>query len=593
MVVLKNNFNHCNLNDQGMVSDQGITSLSGLYFADVRLYQRYEWLFTGFTLLQQSTRNLAHVRQMWSMLEHHFQAVSIERDFSIEPLYCYDRLTITNHSAQPQNVELSLLAEFDHQDTMTLRGIGDAVQAVPVKTDKSYRCVFSADHSRETSYQLRLNGESCDQIPMQLILVANQSLKIEVTIQYQNVAFSDTHKLPQPKAFESDQLCQQNWADLSGLLFAIPEGVIPAAGLPRFVCPFGRDSLLTAFLMLDTVPEIAEGSLGFLAKHIGTRIDLDSDEEPGKILHEYRWGPESQQKHIPFAPYYGSADATPLFVWLWSAYSQKCPETRLTGQLLGPIKAALHWILKKLAQGDGFIRFRENAKGLKFHGWKDSPISMCHQDGRIAGGDIAVVEVQGYAFAALTQVQTLLRKHREDALADRCARAAAALNAQIQEQLWDEELAFYVMGLDGDNLPMRVVSSNMGHLLWAGAVPLARQGLVRDRLFQDDMWSGWGFRTLSEDAISYNPVSYHNGSIWPHDTAVIALGLNKCGFKPEAAKVAQQLRYLAASQPDGRLPELVAGYSKAKWNPPIPYPGTCSPQAWAAAALLGTNNLLS
>jgi glycogen debranching enzyme len=597
MIVLKNNFSHCHLNDEGMVTVEEDKLLVGLFHADVRLLKHYVWQFHDFTLLQQNTGNLSKLSQMWAVLEHHHQTVSLERTFTLDPTGCHDIIHFHNTTRQTQTISLRFLSEFDHQDAMTLRGVGKQatkadVTETPVDQARHLHCDFGQNQTRTVSLSMRINDDLCCEFPESITLNAFETLNLEVNVRYEQTPFETAAVLPNLRIHENDKLSQQSWADLSGLLFSINEGVVPAAGLPRFACPFGRDSLLTAFLMLDSAPMIAEGTLKFLAKHIGSVTCADNDEEPGKILHEYRWGPQSQLNNIPFAPYYGSADATPLFVWLWAMYCKINPKSDIEEGLLTQVCAATNWILTKITEGDGFIRFRENAKGLKFHGWKDSPTSMCHADGEIAEGDIAVVEVQGYAWAALTQVQTLLRNNNQSLLAAQCEAAAHSIFQQIQLQLWDEKLEFYVMGLDGKNNPMRVVSSNVGHLLWANAVPSTRVEKVRRRLFKDDLWSGWGFRTLASTETSYNALSYHNGSVWPHDTALITLGLQQYGFSEDARKVATEIRNLATSQSNFRLPELVAGYSKTDWNPPIPYPGTCSPQAWAAAALLGTKSLL-
>ncbi|TCS43108.1 amylo-alpha-1,6-glucosidase [Reinekea marinisedimentorum] len=585
MIVLKNNFNHCHLTDTGIVTQSEDKAMIGLFFADVRLFKRYEWQFGPFDLLQKKTSSLTEMTQFWALLSHHYQRVSLVRSFSITAHQCIDTLVFENHTNQAETLNIGLMIGFDATDAMTLRGVGGAVKAERVSEGSSFSVRFPDGRSQRVSYKVTLDEAELERLPESITLQPGESRPLSVTITYEASSYRMPAYQPGSNPYTNQSVSSQSWNDLIGLLFNTEQGVVPAAGIPRFVCPFGRDSLLTAFFVKESLPEIALGTLHFLAHHIGRTTDPRRDEEPGKILHEYRWGPASQSNAIPFAPYYGSADATALFVWLWAEMSQGEHAESLSA-LWPAVESAVDWLLFKLDEGQGFIRFRENKQGLVYQGWKDSSISMCHQDGRLASGAIAVVEVQGYTWAALSKIDPLVAMHSDEKRASAVRQQAQSLYDRIQTRLWDDELQFYVMGLDGNDETMRVISSNAGHLLWAGAVPQSRAAPMAERLFDKSMWSGWGFRTLAAGEKGYNELSYHNGSVWPHDTGLVAWGLRNYGFEHEFQSVALAVHSLAKALPDLRLPELISGYERADDAPPIPYPGTCIPQAWSAAALL-------
>lgn len=585
MIVLKNNYNHCHFTDMGDVTEFDDKAMIGLFFADVRLFKRYEWTFGQFDLLQQKSSSLSEMTQFWALLSHHFQRVSLTRSFNLTAHQCVDKLIFENHTDEAQELNLALKVEFDASDAMSLRGVGDPIQSQTHVDGRQLSVEFPDGRAQKAAYQITIDGAAIEEIPGSIVLEPRQRQTVVIRIDYDASDYMTQSYQAAQNPYQGDSVATQSWFDLIGLLFNTEQGVVPAAGIPRFVCPFGRDSLLSSFFMKETLPEMTLGTLKFLAQHVGQKTDARNDEEPGKILHEYRWGPASQSGSIPFAPYYGSADATALFVWLWAEMS-KGDHAESIAPLWSTVESAVDWLLFKLDEGEGFIRFKENKQGLIYQGWKDSSISMCHQDGRLATGAIAVVEVQGYTYAALSKISEFMRRHSGEERAMHVEQQADILFERIQDRLWDDELQFYVMGLDGDDEPMRVISSNAGHLLWSGAVQKDRAAAMVDQLFAEDMWSGWGFRTLSAGEKGYNALSYHNGSVWPHDTGLVAWGLRDYGFEREYQYVAQAVRDLAQVLPDYRLPELISGYQRADNVPPIPYPGTCIPQAWSAAALL-------
>ncbi|SDF50872.1 Amylo-alpha-1,6-glucosidase [Thermus arciformis] len=379
---------------------------------------------------------------------------------------------------------------------------------------------------------------------------------------------------------------RQALLDLRALLLATPEGPVPAAGIPWFVAPFGRDSLLTAFMLLPWGKEVARSVLRYLAKRQGAVWDPFREEEPGKILHEVRLGELSRTGRVPFARYYGTVDATPLFLVLLGRYLDLTGDLSLVRALRPHWEAALGWLERADLDGDGLLEFAPSGTGLAVQSWKDSHDSMSHEDGRLAEPPLAVSEVQGYAYAAHLAAKELYRALGEEGRAKEEEKQAQELFALIQERFWLEELGTYALALDRHKEPLQVKASDAGHLLWAGAVPRELAAKLVATLFSEEMWSGWGLRALGSREARYNPLSYHNGSVWPHDTALFAGGLFRYGLKEEGLRVAQALLDLAHSQPDLRLPELIGGFPREEGLPPVPYPVACRPQAWDPAALV-------
>ena len=384
-----------------------------------------------------------------------------------------------------------------------------------------------------------------------------------------------------------EQVLDQSQADLGSLRIFDPEHpgrVVVAAGSPWFMALFGRDSLLTSFMCLPLDPSLALGTLQTLAERQGTEVDPRSEEEPGKILHEVRFG--SSVGHLLGGEnaYYGSIDATPLFVTLAGELTRWGFWSEIHGSLLPTIDRALDWISRYGdADGDGFVEYqRATDKGLLNQGWKDSWDGVNFADGRMATSPIALCEVQGYVYSAYISRALMAQSAGEPELAAAWAARAAALKKEFNERFWLEDKGYYAIALDNDKRPVDSCASNMGHCLWSGIVDDDKAGLVARRLMSDEMFSGWGVRTLATDMGAYNPASYHNGSVWPHDNALIAAGLMRYGYIDEALRIARGL-FAAASAFGGRLPELFCGLERATYPVPIPYPTSCSPQAWAAA----------
>ena len=362
-----------------------------------------------------------------------------------------------------------------------------------------------------------------------------------------------------------------------------PERVVVAAGAPWFMTLFGRDSLLASEMALPVDPSLALGTLQTLADRQGTVVDPMSEEEPGKILHEVRLDVSSGLSLGGKSTYYGSVDATPLFVVVLGSASRYGFFADTISALMPHADRALEWISEYGDKdGDGFVEYqRLNPEGLINQGWKDSWDGINFADGTLAEGPIALCEVQGYVYAAYTARAWMAHDAGDAALATHYADRAAQLKKQFNEQFWMPDRGYYAVALDGKKRQVDACASNMGHCLVYGLIDEDKAPQVVERLMSPEMFSGWGVRTLASDMGAYNPASYHNGSVWPHDNALIASGLLRYGFIAEAQRIATALLE-AAEYSGGRLPELFCGFSRDQVAEPVPYPTACSPQAWAA-----------
>ncbi|HEY4252634.1 MAG TPA: amylo-alpha-1,6-glucosidase [Roseomonas sp.] len=376
-------------------------------------------------------------------------------------------------------------------------------------------------------------------------------------------------------------------ADLALLTTELPTGPYPYAGIPWFSTPFGRDAIVTAMQLLWLDPSLARGVLAFLALHQAREVSPFQDAAPGKIMHEMRRGEMSALREIPFGQYYGGVDTTPLFVMLAGAYAERSGDMALIDTLWPALRAAMGWIEGAGdSNQDGFVDYaRGAATGLANQGWKDSHDSIFHADGSEAVGPIALVEVQGFVYAAQRAMADLAARRGETAEAARWQARAEALRAAVEEKFWIEELGFYAIALDGAGRPCRVRASNAGQLLFSGLPDPARAARVAAQLLTPAFNSGWAVRTLALGERRFNPMSYHNGSVWPHDTALCAAGLARYGAGDGALRLADGL-FDAAVRFDMQLPELFCGFARAPGEAPIAYPVACLPQAWAAGSAL-------
>ncbi len=383
-----------------------------------------------------------------------------------------------------------------------------------------------------------------------------------------------------------NRLLTRGMHDLVMMCTQMPEGTYPYGGIPWYVCPFGRDALITSLEFLPWFPEVARGTLGVLAAHQGQREDEFTEEQPGRILHEYRYGEMANCHEVPFIPYYGTVDATPLFLVTLGQYVRWTDDLDFLREHWPHAQAAAQWMRDYGDRdGDGFLEYaRMSELGLVNQGWKDSWDAVSHADGTLATPPIALCEVQGYAYAAYREMGYLATRMGRPEEAAVWERAADRLReAFLQRFWWEEEHAFY-LALDGQKQPCKVMSSNAGQCLWTGIVPPEWADAMVSRLMAEDMYTGWGIRTLSTTAASYNPMSYHNGSVWPHDTALLGAGFARYGRAMEAGHLLGNLFGVSLYYVGSRLPELFCGFERVGGYGPTRYPVACSPQSWAAGA---------
>lgn len=387
--------------------------------------------------------------------------------------------------------------------------------------------------------------------------------------------------------FAFDNLLRNAMGDFHALRIPFRAEHVIAAGIPWFATIFGRDSIIAAYQTLSLNPELAKDTLRVLARYQASEVDDWRDAQPGKILHESREGEMTRCGEMPFGPYYGSVDATPLWLILLSETFNWTSDDVLAREMLPHAYRALDWIDNfGDIDGDGFVEYlRRSPRGLMNQGWKDSWDANIHRDGSIATPPIALCEVQGYVYDAKYRMSSLLRAFGDPERAEKCRRDANDLARRFDKTFWSAERGFYAMALDSDKRPLEVIASNPGHLLWSRIINRERARLVTQRMMQEDMFTGWGWRTMSQLEQVFNPLSYHRGSVWPHDNSLIAHGMALNEFREPALRVLTALFQAAMEFRDYRLPELFCGVQRRPFDEPVHYPVSCSPQAWASGSI--------
>ncbi len=525
----------------------------------------------------------------------------------------YQRLGIKNHGDRPISIRLELVFGSDFADLFEVRGQrrerrGTSRQRVTGPNAAVLHYEGLDDEVRQTSllFDPRPSGLSDNSASYRLNLAPQQSMAVFVSAECSRagaakqlpffksmvlarralkLATHNTTTIRTSNDVFNEVLCRA-MSDLYMLVTDTPEGPYPYAGIPWFSTTFGRDGIITALEMLWIDPKIARGVLRRLAAYQAKADDPVRDAQPGKIPHEMRGGEMAALGEVPFGLYYGSVDSTPLFVVLAGAYFERTGDITTLRELWPAIQAALAWIDGPGdADGDGFVEYyRMTDRGLANQGWKDAHDSVFHADGRLARGPIALVEVQGYVYAAKRMAARCARELGDQRRAATLDAAADLLAARFEDAFWSDELDTYVLALDGDKAPCRVRSSNAGQVLFTGIARADRAAKVARGLLKPQFFSGWGIRTVSSAERRYNPMSYHNGSIWPHDNALIALGLARYGLKDALSSVFSGMFDAAAYMDLRRLPELFCGFQRRRGRGPTLYPVACSPQAWASGA---------
>ena len=529
---------------------------------------------------------------------------------------CYERLLVRNFSDRPMHIRVALQYASDFADLFEVRGerrpargTASAERVSDRKIALRYMGLDQLERITAIEFDPAPRTLTTTRAGFDMTLRPNQVRRIFVRVGIPEADGSNwngrifyrgmraaRHALRQSSARAAsvdssnsvfNEIARRAVSDLYMLITDTPQGPYPYAGTPWFSTPFGRDGIITALMTLWADPSIAAGVLKFLAATQATAVLPERDAEPGKILHEMRHGEMANLREVPFGRYYGSVDATPLFVLLLGEYFARTGDLDTVRTLWPNAEAALQWIdTYGDRDGDGFVEYyRQTKEGLANQGWKDSQDAVFHRDGRYAEGPIALCEVQAYVFGAKRQASVLAAALGHQAHADRLQAQAEALRLNFEAKFWCDELSVYALALDGDKQPCRVVSSNAGQVLLTGIADRQRAQRVARTLLGEACFSGWGIRTLGLSEPHYNPMSYHNGSVWPHDNGLIALGLARYGEKQAITQIFTAMFDAASYMDLRRLPELFCGFLRRQHNAPTQYPVACSPQAWASAAV--------
>jgi glycogen debranching enzyme len=609
-------------------ADIGVTpgGPDGIFFCDTRYLSHLEILLNGSQplLLGSNVRDDNSILTVDltnpdifidQKLSQPKDALHVVRTFFLLRGVAYQRLRMHNHGNRPFDVRLSVAYGSDFADLFEVRGLRRKRRGI---------ANFEVGESSVTLNYKGLDGKRLrttvlfDPVPDQLSANAaayafelgpNESRSVYVTVKcdpgvVENIALPfrrglraafharQTASRGMATITSSNQIFNEvmcrSMADLAMLSTDTDQGPYPYAGIPWYSTTFGRDGIITALQMLWCDPRIAKGVLRRLAAYQATAFDPRADAEPGKVLHEMRGGEMAALREVPFGLYYGSVDATPLFVMLAGLYAEHTGDIETLREIWPNVDAALDWIDGPGdPDRDGFVEYhRADEKGLVNHGWKDSYDAIFHADGSLAQGPIALCEVQGYVYLAKRSAARAARRLGMQTRGDALDAQATKLAERFEAAFWCADIGTYALALDGQKRPCRVRTSNAGQVLFSGIAEPARADAVMRDLMRPSFFSGWGIRTVARDEPRYNPMSYHNGSVWPHDNSLIAAGFARYGHKDAIDRLFKGLFDAAAYMDLRRLPELYCGFQRGRERGPTLYPVACSPQAWAAGTPL-------
>ncbi len=541
--------------------------------------------------------------------------VAVRRSKTLFEGTLFEHLQLHNYGADPLQLEIELFFSADFADMFELRGLQRprrgqlrAPEIGPARVSLGYEGLDGVQRYSTLSFCPAPERLSAGAAAFRLALAAGGETTLDITVCCGEQATpSSAHTFVSALAAVRDQ--RQAWGkqfaplradhegfnewlrhsmcDVALLRARTRQGSYVFAGIPWFATAFGRDGAITGLETLAFAPALSRDILRSLAALQGREHNAERDEQPGKIIHEIRHGEMAALGEVPFGRYYGSVDATPLFILLLAEYADRTGDLKLVQELWPAALAAMQWIdTYGDLDGDGYVEYsRQSSRGLVNQGWKDSHDAISHADGGLATPPIALAEVQAYVYGARRGLAGLARRLERAAEAASWEAKAAILQERFNHDFWMPEEDSFALALDGDKQPCRVVSSNAGHVLFTGLAGRAQAERMMARLLREDMFCGWGIRTLSAFERRYNPMSYHNGSVWPHDNAVIAAGCARYGGSHRAAQVLTALFDVAMAVEGYRLPELFCGFPRHMQHSPVPYPVACKPQAWAAASI--------